>query len=164
MSVSVDPGRVSRKIMVLGLGNPDRGDDGIGVRVARQLAGRLSPDVELLTCQSDMLSLIEDWAGIDALVCIDATTTMGTPGRVHRIDLATGELPLDIISTSSHALGLGEAIHLARALQRAPRHIVVYAIEGSCFDRGAPLSAAVTAAAEEVVDQVVADVDRLRRI
>ncbi len=163
MSGPVDQQSARRKILVLGLGNPDRGDDAIGAIVTQELAGRLPADVALLVRNGDMLSLIEDWAGFDALVCVDAAAPMGGPGRIHRIDLTTDELPRNISFTSCHAFGLLDAIGLARALRRAPQDIIVYAVEGCCFDGGAPVMVAMAAAASEVARQVIAEVGRLRQ-
>lgn len=153
----------ARRVLVACLGNPDRGDDGIGALVAKSLAGRLPADAALLTRRGDMLSLIEDWACFDALVCVDAAVPMGAPGRIHRIDLAMDELPADMALTSSHAFGLGEAIRLASALQCAPQEIIIYAVEAYCFDGGAPMTAEVAAAAPDVSRRIVAEVDRLIR-
>ena len=150
------------RILVLGLGNPDRGDDAVGPLVARRLAGRLPPDVRVATRSGDMLALIEDWSDCDALVCIDAAAPAGAPGRLHRLDLAADDLPRDPGPASSHGFGLAEAVALARALGRAPARIVVHAVEGACFDGGAPPTPCVAAAAEAVVERVVAEVARLR--
>ena len=59
---------------------------------------------------------------------------------------------------SSHAFGVAEAIELARALDLAPKRIVVYAIEGVCFDAGAPFTPPVLRAAEEVADCIAREV------
>ena len=87
---------VPRKVLVACLGNPDRGDDGLGAAVARALAGRLPDGVGLAVRSGDMLGLIDDWAGFDAVVCVDAAAPMdaslGTPGRIHRVDLARDDL------------------------------------------------------------------------
>lgn len=147
--------------LVIGLGNPDRGDDGVGARVAHQLAGRLPDAVRILTRRGDLLSLIDDWADVEALICIDAAAPQGAPGRIHRIDLTRDALPRDPTATSSHALGLPEAIALARTLGRAPSRILVYAIEGCRFDCGASLTPAVAAAAGIVASRVVEDCARL---
>ena len=163
MTRTADRGAGARKVLVACLGNPDRGDDGIGALVAKALAGRLPDDATLITRSGDMLSLIEDWAGFGALICVDAAAPMGAPGRIHRIDLARDELPAEMTVTSSHAFGLTEAIRLASALQCAPRQIIVYAVEGSCFDGGAPMTAEVAAAALAVSRGVVAELDRLTR-
>ncbi len=152
-----------RKVLVACLGNPDRGDDRIGALVAEALSGRLPPDVALIVRSGDMLALIDDWEGSDAFVCVDAAAPMGLPGRIHRFDLARDELPAEMAVASSHAFGLAEAIGLARMLGRAPRDIVVYAVEGACFDVGAAVTFEVAAAADRLVDRVVAEVARLRQ-
>jgi hydrogenase maturation protease len=148
---------------VVGVGNAYRGDDALGLVVAQELTGRLSPCVTILTRAGDMASLIEDWAEHEALVIVDATEPMGTPGRIHRVDLATEELPRGLSLTSSHAFGITEAIDLARVLGRLPEQVVVYAVEGRCFDNGAPLSPEVAAAMGEVTERVAAETARLQQ-
>ncbi|KVD88275.1 hydrogenase maturation protease [Burkholderia ubonensis] len=152
-----------RSVRVIGVGNPDRGDDGIGCLVAKRLAGRLPADVSLLTRGGDVMDIGDDMADIDALVCIDAAAPTGSPGRVSRIDLAGQTIGQGTSFSSSHGLGLAEAIALAEALGTASRDIVIYAIEGSSFEHGAAMTPEVAAAADEVAVRVVAEVDRLRR-
>jgi hydrogenase maturation protease len=150
------------RILVVGIGNPDRGDDGIGPAVARRLAGRLPGDVAVVTRTGDILSLIADWAEADALVCVDAALGEA-PGRIHRLDLATDALPLDVALVSSHGFGLAEAVELARTLGQAPRRMIVYAVEGNCFEGGAAMTPEVAEAAGLVADRVATEIDRLRR-
>jgi hydrogenase maturation protease len=151
-----------RRLLVVCVGNPDRGDDGLGPLVAKTLAGALPADVRLTCANGDMLGLIPQWSGVDGMICVDAAALLTTPGRIHRFDLATTELPRDMAPPSSHALGLAEAIALARALEQAPRHIVVYAVEGAAFAGGAAMTPAVATAAGEVARRVVAEVESLR--
>ncbi len=155
-----EPGETRPRILVAAVGNPDRGDDGVGPLVARKLVGRLPPEAKLVVRSGDMMSLIEDWSGCDALICVDAAAARDTPGRIHRVDLATETLPPDLSFTSSHAFGVAEAIELARVLDMAPKKIVIYAVEGCCFDAGAPFTSAVASAASEVADCVAAEVYR----
>lgn len=151
----------SRKILVIGIGNADRGDDGVGPAVAAGLAGRLPHNVSVRTRGGDMLALIDDWAGFDAVVCIDAAQAAGAPGRLCRVDLLREELPRDISLTSSHAFGLVAAVALARTLARAPEEMIVFAIEGLSFEPGAGLTPAVSAAVRTGVDLVLAEIVRL---
>lgn len=161
MSASID--RHERKLLVAGVGHPDRGDDGVGAAVVDALAGRLPPQVRVIARSGDMLALLDDCEGIDALICVDAAAPMGMPGRIHRINTAVETLPRDTCFASSHALGLAEAIELARTLGTAPPTIIVYAIEGARFDDGAGLSAPVAHAVDAAVGRIVAEVERLRR-
>ncbi len=155
---SDDPGKAQSSILVAAVGNPDRADDGVGPLVARRLWGKLPSEAKLVVRTGDLMSLIEDWAGFDAVICVDASAPRGEPGRVHRIDLAEQELPPELSFTSSHAFGLAEAIELARVLEIAPQNLIVYAIEGFCFDTGAPMANEVASAAEAVVDRIAAEV------
>ena len=149
------------RVLVLGLGNPDRGDDGVGLIVAQRLAGRLPAGARLLTRSGDMLDLIVDWDNVDVLVCVDAAAPIGTPGRIHHLDLSRDTLPHRLRLPSSHAMGLLQVLELARALQLAPRRVTLYAIEGACFATGAPLTPAVAEAAVGAAERIVVEVKRL---
>ena len=153
----------ARRILVLGIGNPDRGDDGVGAFVADRLRGRLDPGCEVRACVGDVLGIVDGCAGFQAWVCVDCAAPIEAPGRVYRIDLAAQELPPELLAASSHSLGITAAIELARTLGAAPRDIVFYAVEGRCFDLGAGLSVPVAAAAIELVEQIVQEVQDLRQ-
>lgn len=143
-----------RAPLVIGIGNPDRGDDGIGPLVARQLAGVVPPNVTILERSGDALALIDDWAGHDTVILIDASAPGPEPGTVRRIELPRETLPPELSLSSTHAFGVAEAVGLADTLGLLPARVIAYAIEGGNFDPGAPVSPAVAAAAGEVVARV----------
>jgi hydrogenase maturation protease len=133
----------SAKRLVVGVGNPDAGDDGAGRAVARRLAARPRAGVVVRECTGDAAGLIEAWQGFDDVVVVDACHGAGPPGRVHRLhpdDLAGFK---GLGSTSTHSFGVEAAVGLARALGTLPRRLVIHAIEGCDFEPGARLSAAV---------------------
>jgi len=153
----------SRTVVVIGVGNEYRRDDGVGHTVVAVLRERLRegppPGVALATCDGDPARLIGLWEDAALAVVVDAAHAHpGTPGRVHRIALDGNRLAPPS-ATSSHGLGLGEAVELARALGRLPGHLVVYAVEGADGSFGTGLSPAVAAAvpllAEAVEDEIV---------
>jgi hydrogenase maturation protease len=132
---------------VIGLGNAVRGDDAAGLIAARRLGG--------LEHEGDPLALLDLWQGAELVVVIDAVSSGADPGTLHRFDAVAGPLPARLrSSTSTHAVGLGEAIELARALGRLPARLVVYGIEGERFATGTALTPPVTAAVEAVVREV----------
>jgi hydrogenase maturation protease len=147
---AASPGRV----LVVGIGNPDRGDDGIGLLVVRQLAGQVSRDVAIVERTGDALALIDDWAGHDTVILVDAAAPGQAPGSISRVDLVTDELPSDVTLSSTHAFGVADAVGLARTLGLLPHQVIVYAIEGANFNPGAPVSGGVAAAVNEVVRRV----------
>lgn len=150
-----------RQVLVIGLGNPDRGDDGVGIRVAEALVSDLPPGVALKARTGDILGLIDDWAGFGRVVCIDAAAPMGTPGRIHRIDTAHAPLPTAAGLASSHGIGVAEALALALAIGKAPEVLVVFAVEGASFEVGAPLTPAVADVVAAVAARVRAEVESL---
>jgi len=161
MSGTAKEKRPEKNVLVVGMGNPDRGDDAIGPLVVRQLAGRVSPSITLIERTGDALALIEDWAGRDAVVLVDAAAAGTTPGRVHRIDLLEEELLTDLSRASTHAFGVADTVGLARTLDLLPASVIVYAVEGANFEPGAALSPEVAAAAEEVVTRIAAELCHL---
>lgn len=143
--------------LVIGIGNPDRGDDGIGRLVIHRLTGHVPDDVTLSHLSGDILALIDDWAGRAAVILIDAAAPGTTPGAIHRIDLRYDALPTGLSLSSTHGFGVAEAVALARALGTLPDQLIAYAIEGADFTPGAPITQAVAAAADTVAARIAAD-------
>src|SRR5205085_340487 len=83
---------------------------------------------------------------------VDAAHGGGRPGEVRRYEAGARPLPSAAgRQTSTHGLGVPEAIELARVLHRLPPRVVVYAIDGADFGAGTGLSPAVEDAAGSVV-------------
>lgn len=149
--------------LVIGLGHPDRGDDGLGPAVARRLRTQLS-QADVIERSGDMLGLVDDWSGRDFVILVDAASADSAPGSIHRIDLAAQDIPRDLLPSSTHAIGLCDAVALARSLGVLPPRIVAFAVEGTDFAPGSHLSPAVAAAVEPLSQRIVAELASRRRI
>jgi len=133
--------------LVIGVGNPWRGDDGAGIEVARRLGG--------VAFEGDGVGLIGVWEGADdEVVVVDAGGSSGTPGTIPRFDARAAPLPARSLRSSSHHFGVADAVELARSLDRLPPALRVYAIEGQHFGAGRALSPAVRRAVDEVADEL----------
>lgn len=146
------------RTLVLGIGNPDRGDDAAGRIVARRLSGALPDGVEVDEHDGEATALLARIDGADAVYWVDACASGKAPGTVHRFDVAAAPLPSLSLGVSTHGFGLGEAVELARTLGCLPQRAVVYAIEGASFDAGAALSPPVAAAVAEVARRLRAEI------
>jgi hydrogenase maturation protease len=135
---------VAERRLVVGVGNPLRGDDAAGVLVAAALDA--ADGVDVMVSDGDPGELIERWAGTDVVVIVDAMRGGRPVGEVLAVDVSDDPLPAGIRLGSSHHLGVAEAVELARALDRLPRRVVVVGIEGRAFGVGDPLSPRVEAA------------------
>jgi hydrogenase maturation protease len=146
-----------RRVVVIGIGNEYRRDDGIGPAILARLPGRAAASVHLVLSDGDPARMIEAWAGASLAVVIDAVQAdPPAPGRLHRIVLDQADPP-EVRQVSSHGLGLGEAIGLARALGRMPDRLVVHAVEAAEFGHGIGLTPAVAAAADALTSAVLRD-------
>jgi hydrogenase maturation protease len=152
---------VADRPLVVGLGSPDRGDDAVGVVVARVVAARHLPRVEVLT-HEDPTDLVELWSGRRLVVVVDAVRSGSEPGTLTVLETGTGgqRLPESAWGRTgrggTHAFGLASAVELARALRRLPDRVVLVGVEAASFDHRAPLSTAVAAAVQHAVDHVLA--------
>ena len=139
-----------RLLSLIGIGNHFRRDDAAGLEVVRRLRLAHPPGVILIEQEGDPASLIEAWSTVEESLVVDAISSGSEPGRLHRFDVTDAPLPTEIFNVSTHALGLPEAVELARELGRLPR-LVVYGIEGESFEAGEGLSDPVQKTVEKLV-------------
>lgn len=147
-----------RGTLIIGLGNPDRGDDAAGRAVARALKARVPNAMRVSEQDGEATALLARFGEADELILIDAAMSGAAPGTVARFEAHEAPLPAARFGMSTHGFGLAEAIELARALGQLPQRCIVYAIEGRSFAVGDPLSpeieAAVAATTKRILDEL----------
>lgn len=151
------PGTGRRRVVVIGVGDEFRRDDGIGPEVVSRLRGQAPEGVRLLVSDGDPTRMIEAWTGASLAVIVDvALADPSAPGRLHRI-VVDRTADASTHPVSSHGLGLGESVALARALDRMPERLVLHAVEAADVRQGVGLSPAVAAAADALTAAVLRD-------
>jgi len=139
-------------VLVIGVGNPLRGDDGVGVHVARELAQRPLPEgVEVLDGGTEGLDLIFHLEAAERVLFIDAAEMGCPPGEAQVFDGAqvTSNVPARFSST--HGFGVAEVLALARSVGVAPE-VTVLGIQPASLTAGDGLSAEVAARLTQYVD------------
>jgi hydrogenase maturation protease len=127
--------------VVIGIGNADRGDDAVGLLVARRLREKALPNVRVFESTGDPADLLQRWGGNQRMIAIDAMVTGGEPGSIRIIDASEIDTAAALFrSHSTHSFGLAETVRLARALGCLPSHLTIVGIEGSDFGVGERLS------------------------
>ncbi|MEO8091740.1 MAG: hydrogenase maturation protease [bacterium] len=139
---------------LIGIGNRFRRDDAAGLEVARRLRLAQPPGVTVLEREGEPTSLLEAWSDADEALVVDGVSSGAEPGTLHRFEASEGALPARLFKSSTHALGVAEAVELARELDRLPPRLAVYGIEGENFEAGEGLTPAVQAAVEELVAEL----------
>ncbi len=144
-------------MLLIGVGNPMRGDDGVGPEVASRVGRLLLPGVEV-AAEIDPLALLDHLQRTpppDVVVVVDATAPGSEPGRVRLHRVGSGSLRHGS-PFGSHGLGVADAVELARTLDLLPRQLILVGIEAKSANLGADLSAAVRAGLDDAVTAVVA--------
>jgi hydrogenase maturation protease len=153
------PAREPGATIVLGLGNPVRYDDAVGLRVAeaveRLLAAEPLPGVRVATSTRAGLELIDLLSGASRAVIVDCLVRPApVPGRVTRLTLddVAGSARL----VGAHDVSVDTAFRFARAAGvPMPGTVDIYAIEAADIDRiEEGLSPAVASAVDEVAREI----------
>jgi hydrogenase maturation protease len=141
--------------VVIGIGNADRGDDAIGLLVARRLRERLHPDVLVHESTGDPADLMARWGSGLRVIAVDAIIIGSEVGTIHVIDACEINSSSAMFrSQSTHAFGLAEAVALARALGTLPSEFAIVGIEAQSFGVGDELSPPVASALAGAVQAV----------
>ena len=141
--------------LVVGVGNPDRGDDGVGRAVAALVRGRALPGVEVAEVRADPTVLLDLWEGRHPVVLVDAVCSGASAGTLVELDLRRHRLPRTA-TASTHGFGVAEVVELGRALGRLPAALVFVGVELGDVGLGAPISAQVLAGMTEAANRVAA--------
>ena len=161
------------RVLVAGMGNVLRRDDGFGVEVARRLANdaSLSDTVKVIEVGIGGIHLVQElMAGYDALVVIDAVERGSNPGTVH---LLAAEVP-DLAEWSedqcgdfladTHYTTPAKAMILAKALGVLPPRVFILGCQpADAAELGIGLSKAVEGAvvqASGVLTTLVLDLEQ----
>jgi hydrogenase maturation protease len=150
----------SDRLVILGIGNLLKGDDGVGVRVIEALAARddLPAGVELLDGGTGGPTLLVHFEGARALILIDAVDLSAPPGTIRVFGLddiePTDDRPAPF---SLHDVDILAMFDLARRLGRLPHVIRIIGIQPERFDLGDRLSPAVAAAVVPAAEAVLGE-------
>jgi hydrogenase maturation protease len=155
------------KTLVVGLGNPILGDDGVGWKVAEEVETQLSnlqpptSNIEVDCVALGGLSLMERLVGYERAIVIDSIGTgQHALGEVYHFDLDELYDPTSGHTTAAHDMSLMTAMKLGRALGAdLPQRVTVVAVESPYTYRFTeeltpPVQAAVPVAAQLVIDLI----------
>ena len=146
-------------LTIIGCGNLNRSDDGVGVLVAQRLQQHLTntpePDVRVFDCGTAGIDVMFQARGSRELIIIDASQTGVEPGTVYEVP---GEVleQLPNPSYNLHDFRWDHAIAAGRKIFKDafPVKVTVYLIEVQSLDFGWALSPAVEIGAERVFQTI----------
>jgi len=145
-------------IAVIGCGNTNRRDDGVGSAVLQNLAARglaEGGDVALLDAGTDGMAVMFAARGCRRLIVVDACRSGSEPGAIFEVpgaELAAPSPP----SFSTHDFRWDHALHAGRRIFGAafPEDVQVLLIEAADVGFGIGLTPAVADAAVKTADRI----------
>ncbi|OGT90577.1 MAG: hypothetical protein A2514_13030 [Gammaproteobacteria bacterium RIFOXYD12_FULL_61_37] len=120
--------------LIIGIGNPSRGDDALGPRCIERLEAMALPGVELLTDFQLQVEYALDLQGREQVIFIDAAASGPEPFLYGPV------AAMEDVSYSSHALSPGALLHAYQKLYGEPPPACVMAIRGYGFELGEGLT------------------------
>jgi hydrogenase maturation protease len=149
-----------KHILILGLGNPLLGDEGIGVQVVEELKGLELPDgVTVVEGGTAGLGLIGLMEGYRRVIIVDAADMGHPPGRVVKFTPSEAQFKTVEAPLSLHQIGLGEVLTMAEALEVAPAELVIIGIQPSRVEVGVGLSPEVEEAIPRIIKIILDELD-----
>jgi hydrogenase maturation protease len=154
--------------LVLGIGNPLRGDDGVGIRVLEMLKEQdLPEDILLLDAGTPGFGLVnhlQEWAqaGGGQVTIIDAVNMGEMPGVWRRFTPEEVKMITSGEHLSLHQIDLAGGLALAEAVGILPEQIVIYGIEPACIDWKQGLSPEVSSGVPELVNNILSELEEIR--
>lgn len=157
------PAMRNARVGVIGVGNVYASDDGVGIRVIRRLRESVvDRRVEVIESERGCMDLLDQLAGLDAALIVDAALT--GEGSAGEVTILTIQAPFHSgTSNSLHTVDLRGLLAFGEATNmKLPREIVVIAVEAKDIEtfRDA-CTPEVDRAVPGVADRVVAEVRRL---
>ncbi len=159
--------QASAPLLVIGLGNPLLGDDGVGWKVVEALQPQLAQaGIETDLLAGGGLSLMERLIGYGSAIVVDSIYTGRQPkGAVTVFPLEALENPFAGHTGSAHETNLATALAMGRKLGAVlPDQVMIVAIESpDIYDFDDHLSPPVAAAVPSAQEAVIKLVKQIKR-
>jgi hydrogenase maturation protease len=144
-------------LRVLVFGSP-HGDDQVAWELVERLRQKQVPGIAAAALH-DPMCLLHHLGDCAAVVLVDACHSWAEPGTIVRM-VWPGSGREDFRGTSTHGVGVADALALAEALGRLPPCVLLFRVEIHSCDLGAEISAAVRRAMPGLYQRVLAAIDR----
>ena len=141
---------------VIGCGNTNRSDDGVGPFIVKLLQSKVDADgVALFDAGTDGMSVMYHARGISRLIIVDAQAVGDNPGAIYEVPGEVLESPPSS-SINLHDFRWDNALFAGRQIygEDFPSDVKVFLVEAENLDLGLDLSASVASSAQLVADQI----------
>ena len=156
----VPPVLQMKSILILGLGNPLQGDDGVGCRVAEELVGAsvtapLPGEVEVMDGGTPGVGLLNFFEGRKRVIIVDAAEMGIAPGEFRRFTPHEITLTGSAERFSLHRSGVADALALAHELKIELPEVIFFGVQPASVEWRDALSPQVQNAVPRVMGAIL---------
>jgi hydrogenase maturation protease len=160
-----DPETVAPRILVAGIGNRLRGDDGFGPRVVDLISSRKLPDgVEARDFGTAGLTIATELSDYDVAIFLDSAEFEGEPGNIQksRLKVESGiDDSAELARLTLHEVGLVGLLKFSKSIETLPERVYLIGCKPRVLVPTLELSPEVELAVEEAAYMVMDMVSRL---
>ena len=153
-------------LTIIGCGNTNRCDDGIGSYVIRKLVEtvgqRVRRKIQIFDAGTGGMDVMFQARGSSSLIIIDASSTGSDPGSIFEVpgeEIASVKDP----GYNLHDFRWDHALHAGKKIFKAdfPKDVTVFLIEAQRLELGLELTEVVKKAGDKVVDILTARIQQI---
>jgi hydrogenase maturation protease len=153
-----------KKIGIIGLGNPLRSDDGIGIILLNKIIEQkniLSKNIEYIDGGTGGINLINDLVKFDIILFIDAIDFKGKIGETIFLEQEELVSKKILIRASTHQNDILKILQLSKSLNELPEKIFFYGIQIKDTSIGSNLSDEINEKFNEILNNLIIDINRI---
>ena len=144
----------TNKILVVGLGNRLRGDDGLGVKVVEKLKQKeWGNEVSILNIGSSPINYLQEISHSKKLIAVDAIQGEKTAGSIYQLTLEEiKQQPHQ--TTNAHSYSLPQVIALAKETTDLPQEVTLFGLEPSNLQFADQLSSPIKKKLPQLIKKI----------
>ena len=152
----------THKIVIIGIGNMLRSDDGLGFHIIKELQKyNLPPDVKLVERDVLDFQILNVMKNARKVIFVDVVQNNGKPGEIYYLDLTqiNTENAEDLRILNIHNLGLEKFLLFCKIMRVSPPRILLIGCEPKNLEMGLELSKEVREAIPKIIKLILKELE-----
>lgn len=121
-----------KKIGVIGIGNPLRADDGIGIRLLEEIIERkkeFSKNIDFIDGGTGGISILPIFSNYDVIVIVDAVNFGEKPGEFKWFKASDVKSDKRLLEFTTHGNDFLKVIELSKSISKKPKTFFIFGIQ-----------------------------------
>ncbi len=140
------------KILIAGIGNKLKCDDGFGPKVIEELAKlKLPPEVDIVDYGTSAFKVLFDLEDYNLVIFVDVVNRDEKPGEIFVIEPHLSKNDKEVLKISLHEVELEKLLKIAKRLEKLPSEVIIVGCQPKILSNGLEMSREVKEAVKKTV-------------